>query len=84
MPREYQVVVIDLNNGRRINGIIRNETPQAVTVRTANETLVIPVGEIDSRATSKLSMMPEGLEVKFSQQELADLIALLQQRIDPK
>src|SRR5439155_674171 len=38
-PREYQVNVIELQNGRVINGIIKAETDKALTVRTANETI---------------------------------------------
>jgi len=77
VPREYQVTVIDLQNGRRINGIIRAETDKAVTVRTANETIVVPKDEIESRSVSKMSMMPEGILEKMSDQEVRDLVAYL-------
>src|SRR5262245_10835421 len=77
VPREYQVTVIDLHNGRRINGIIRAETDKAITVVTANETLVVPKDEIESRNVSKLSMMPEGILDKMSEQEVRDLVAYL-------
>ena len=49
VPNEYKVTTIDLLNGRRINGIIKAETDKSLTVRTANETLVIPKDEIDAR-----------------------------------
>ena len=77
VPREYQVNVIFLNDGRTINGIIRNETDKAVTVRTANETIVIPKDEIESRSVSKMSMMPEGLFDKLPDREVRDLVAYL-------
>jgi len=80
VPNDYRVVVIDMLDGRRINGIVRAETDKAVTVRTANETLVLPKSEIDARATSKLSMMPEGLFDKLSEQEVKDLVAYLRSR----
>lgn len=80
VPREYQVVVIDLNNGRRINGIVKSETEKSVTVQTSNELLVLPKSEIDSRQSSKLSMMPEGIFEKLTNQEVIDLVAYLRGR----
>jgi putative heme-binding domain-containing protein len=77
VPREYQMNVINLQDGRSINGIIKAETDKAVTVRTANETIVVPIGEIESRAVSKLSMMPEGIFEKMTDQEVRDLVAYL-------
>ena len=77
VPREYQMNVINLQDGRSINGIIKAETDKAVTVRTANETIVVPTGEIESRAVSKLSMMPEGIFEKMTEQEVRDLVAYL-------
>jgi len=77
VPREYQVSVIDLKNERRINGIVRTETAKSLTVVTANETIVVPKDEIDSRTVSKLSMMPEGIFEKMADQEVRDLVAYL-------
>ena len=77
VPREYQMNVINLQDGRSINGIIKAETDQAVTVRTANETIVVPKGEIELRAVSKLSMMPEGIFEKLTEPEVRDLVAYL-------
>ena len=80
MPREYQVNVIELQSGRTINGIIKTETDKALTVRTANETIVVPKTEIEARAVSKLSMMPEGIFEKLTDQEVRDLVAYLRGR----
>jgi putative membrane-bound dehydrogenase-like protein len=80
VPREYQVNVIELRNGRVINGIIKVETDQALTVRTTNETIVVPKGEIESRTVSKLSMMPEGIFDKLTDREVRDLVAYLRGR----
>ena len=77
VPNEYKVTTIDLLNGRRINGIIKAETDKSLTVRTANETLVIPKDEIDARTPSKVSMMPDGILDKLSEQEVKDLVAYL-------
>jgi len=80
VPREYQVTVIDLQNGRRINGIIRVETEKALTVRTANETIVVPKSEIETRTVSKLSMMPEGIFEKMTADEVRNLVGYLRGR----
>ncbi|HKB02285.1 MAG TPA: c-type cytochrome, partial [Gemmataceae bacterium] len=80
VPREYQVNVIHLNSGRVINGIIKTETDKSLTVRTANETILVPKDEIESRAVSKLSMMPEGIFEKLNEQEVRDLVAYLRGR----
>ena len=37
----------------------------------------IPRGDIDEIATSKVSLMPEGLEKQLKPQEIADLFAFL-------
>jgi putative heme-binding domain-containing protein len=77
VPREYQVTVLQLQSGRTINGIIIQETDKAVTGRTANEALVVPKDEIETRTVSKLSMMPEGILEKSTDMEVRDLIAYL-------
>jgi putative heme-binding domain-containing protein len=77
VPREYQVNVIQMSNGRVINGIIKAETDKSLTVRTANETILVPKEEIESRTVSKLSMMPEGIFDKLSEQEVRNLVAYL-------
>lgn len=77
VPAEYRVTTIDLLNGRRINGIIKSETDKSLTVRTANETLVIPNDEIEARTPSKVSMMPDGIFDKLSEQEVRELVAYL-------
>jgi putative heme-binding domain-containing protein len=77
VPREYQVTILQLQSGRTVNGIITQETDKALTVRTANEALVVPKDEIETRTVSKLSMMPEGILEKLTDAEVRDLIAYL-------
>ncbi len=80
VPREYQVVSLDMKNERRINGIVRAETAKSLTIQTANETLVLLKDEIEARVQSKLSMMPEGIFDKLGEQEVRDLVAYLRGR----
>jgi putative heme-binding domain-containing protein len=78
IPKEYAMTVITLNNGRIISGIVRAETAVAVTVVTANETLTVPVKDIDTRAPSDVSMMPDDLIKPLTDAEVRALIAYLQ------
>jgi putative membrane-bound dehydrogenase-like protein len=77
VPRDYQVTVIDLKSERRINGIVKQETPKSLTVQTTNETLIIPKEEIEARTQSKMSIMPDGIFDKLNEQEVRDLVAYL-------
>jgi putative membrane-bound dehydrogenase-like protein len=77
IPNDYKATVLTLQNGRVITGIVRAETPAALTVLTANETLTVPVNEIDERTTSPTSMMPDDLLKTLSDDEVSALIAYL-------
>ncbi len=77
VPRDYQVTTFLLDNGRVVQGIILRETVQAVSVQTPNEILTIPLSTIEERKASKLSMMPEGIFQRLSDDEVRDLVAYL-------
>jgi hypothetical protein len=70
--------VIELKSGRVITSIVRSDTPIALTVITANETIVLPKKEVDSLTPSKISMMPDDVVTQLKENELRDLIAYLQ------
>src|SRR5262249_40258157 len=77
VAREYQVHVVELKSGRVLNGIVKAETERALTLRTQNETVVVPKAEVEERTTSPVSMMPEGLFDRLSREEVRDLVAYL-------
>jgi putative membrane-bound dehydrogenase-like protein len=77
IPKEYAATTIELKNGRVITGIVRGETPAALTVLTANETLTVPVAEIDTRTPSATSMMPDDLLKPHTDPEVRALFAYL-------
>jgi putative membrane-bound dehydrogenase-like protein len=77
IPNEYKATLIELKNGRNVTGIVRGETAAALTVVTANETLTIPVNEIDSRTPSNVSMMPDDVLKPLSETEIRALVAYL-------
>jgi len=81
----YQSYMCLLQSEEIIIGIMTNETANSITIKRENGTSqAISRLEVNELKMSKLSMMPEGLEVKFTLQELADLIAFLQQPIENK
>jgi putative heme-binding domain-containing protein len=77
IPNDYKATQIELKNGRVVTGIIRGETAVALTVLTANETLTIPVNEVDSRTPSNVSMMPDDVLKPLSDDEVRALVAYL-------
>lgn len=77
MAKEYQTSVVELEDGRVVTGILKNEDAKSVTVQTAEALLVIPKDEISERELSPQSMMPEDQLRQFSHQELRSLVAYL-------
>jgi putative membrane-bound dehydrogenase-like protein len=77
VPREYRASVLRLADGRIVQGVIVEETPQTLVVQTPNETLRLPAGEVEARKESGLSMMPEGLFDRLTADEIRDLVAYL-------
>ncbi|MEZ6115058.1 MAG: c-type cytochrome [Pirellulaceae bacterium] len=78
LGKDYQMSVLDLADGRVVSGLIQSETDSAVTIRTINDTQVIPKADIDDRNLSPLSMMPEGLLDTLTPEQIVDLVAYLQ------
>ncbi len=77
IPKEYAATKIDLTDGRVVTGIIKEETKTTLTVVTANETLTIPVADVDKRTPSPLSMMPDDITKQLTEPELRALVAYL-------
>jgi putative heme-binding domain-containing protein len=77
VPREYRASVLRLTDGRVVQGVIVEETPQTLAVQTPNETLRLPAGDVEARKESGLSMMPEGLFDQLSADAIRDLVAYL-------
>jgi hypothetical protein len=75
--KDYQAQIITTSNGRILTGIVRAETGDAITLVTANETVTLPKGEIDTRELSPKSMMPDDQLKPFSEHEVRSLVAYL-------
>jgi putative heme-binding domain-containing protein len=78
-PR-YLNYVVTTRAGRVFTGLIAAETASSITLRRAEraEDTILRNQIEEIQATAK-SVMPEGLEAQLSRQELADVIAYLQQ-----
>ena len=74
----YQLYVVELNNGVLQEGVIATQTPVSVTLRREDGTeTVIPRENIRAMFVSSVSGMPEGLEEEISVTEMADLLSFL-------
>lgn len=80
VAKAYQMEILQTDDGRVVTGLVASETDTIITVQTVNEKLVFPVGDIDVRTKSDLSMMPEGLLDPLSEHEIRDLIGYLRNR----
>jgi putative heme-binding domain-containing protein len=68
-------------DGREVSGIITAETPNSITIRNAGgKDEVILRTDLQEVTSSRLSLMPEGLESVLKPQDMADLIAFLRAR----
>jgi putative membrane-bound dehydrogenase-like protein len=76
--RSYEPVQVTTTAGKTYNGLVRQETPEAVVLAlTATEEVRLPRSEIEEMVPSKLSVMPAGMDKVLTKQELADLVSFL-------
>lgn len=77
MANEYRQSIFLTEDGQVVTGIVRGETQHAVTVQTADASIVLPKEEIVQRKASELSMMPDNQLSQFSEHEIRSLLAYL-------
>ncbi len=77
VPNEYKMTTFNLADGRVLSGIIKRQSPQAVTIRTLNDEVTVPVADIESKKQTPLSIMPDGLFDALKDDEVRDLVAYL-------
>ena len=71
---------VKTHEGEIIAGIVAHETDSEITLRQMNgEDRTVSRKEVASFQSSGLSLMPEGLESGLTPQEMADLLAFLQE-----
>lgn len=75
---EYTYWILETKTQGTVSGTIGEDTAQRVTLRTdTGEELRLKPSEITSRRQSRLSMMPEDLPSRVTEQQLADLLEYL-------
>nr|MDQ3625190.1 c-type cytochrome [Verrucomicrobiota bacterium] len=77
MSADFRMSVINLKDGRVLNGMIRDKTDRTLGVQTMTEKLTIERAEVQSIQELPLSIMPEGLLDALSETQVRDLIAYL-------
>ena len=78
--RSYEPVAIVLDDGRVLNGVIRDETDSVITLQLdANKSIQISKSTIEERQAGTVSIMPAGLEKQLTPQDLADLVKYLKE-----
>jgi putative membrane-bound dehydrogenase-like protein len=74
----YRTAVLALNDGRVINGLPVEDTPNRLVIKTADgQRLTLRPADIEDRKTSDVSLMPEGLAQSLGPDELVDLLEFL-------
>ncbi|MDG3006812.1 PVC-type heme-binding CxxCH protein [Paludisphaera mucosa] len=75
----YEPVVLALDDGRVLSGIVKSETPEAVELQDSEaKTIKVEAGRIEERKRGDVSIMPPGLAEGISPADFADLIAFLE------
>jgi putative heme-binding domain-containing protein len=74
----YRSLVVALTDGRVITGLVVEDTPQKLVIKTADgQRVSIKPRSVEERRTSDVSLMPEGLAQTMTTQELVDLLSYL-------
>jgi putative heme-binding domain-containing protein len=74
---DFRMSIVELKDGRVLNGLVAARTERTVTLKTMTETLTIERSEIAGLRESALSLMPEGLLEALPPEQTRDLIAYL-------
>ncbi len=77
MQESYRLVTISTRDGRTLAGNVRAEDERQVTLRSVGQDTVVARGDIVSRDTAQVSLMPEGLLRSLATDEVRDLLAYL-------
>jgi putative heme-binding domain-containing protein len=77
---DFRMSIVQLSDGRVLNGIVRAQTPQSVTLQGAKERVTVDRADIETMAVAPLSLMPDGLLQPMTPEQVRDLIAYLMTR----
>jgi putative heme-binding domain-containing protein len=74
---DFQATTIETKDGETLSGLLANETPSALTLRSTTGETVVPKANIKQRTTAEKSLMPEGLLESLSEREQIELLKFL-------
>ena len=80
VAKQYRMTTIILDNGRVLNGIIANKNDKTLKLVLEKEELTINLGDIVEQKQSELSIMPDGMLQKMTDENVRDLIGYLKSR----
>jgi putative membrane-bound dehydrogenase-like protein len=78
---DFRMVVVEMQDGRVLNGIVKAQNERTLTLQTQNEVLVLDRGEIEGLKATSASLMPEGQLDPLAATEVRDLFAYLMGRV---
>ena len=81
IEKEFRPTLVTTTKGLVLNGIVKKEDENAVTILIPNRFVVIPRTEIESMLESRVSLMPTELLKPFNEHEVRSLIAYLSGRV---
>ena len=74
------MMVVAMNDGRVLNGLLKEQSPRTITLQTQTEVLMLERSAIAGLRPSPSSLMPDGLLDSLNAEETRDLIAYLRTR----
>ncbi len=85
LAQGFVTYVFTMDSGKTLTGFITNEAADAITIRdNEGKEFTLPVKEIEERAKSSVSVMPEGIVKDLTVDEFASLVAYLESLAPPK
>lgn len=73
----FRMSVVELEDGRVLNGVVLSRTDQQLTLQTQQEMLVFANEDIFEVTLSPFSLMPDGILSELSEEEILNLFAYL-------
>jgi hypothetical protein len=74
---EFRTSIVLLEDGRVVNGVVVAETDRTLTLQTLQERVALDRNEIDTIKKSTTSLMPDGLLLNLSKEQVRNLFAYL-------
>jgi putative heme-binding domain-containing protein len=81
--RSYEPMLITTQEGKTINGVVKEDTATEYLVATGPDQFVrLRHEDVDEMQPSKVSIMPAGFDKQLTPEELGDLVAFLKNPTD--